>query len=646
MFNFIRRHQRLMQLVLLVLILPSFVLIGVSGYTNYVSGDEDLVTVGDQAVTAQEYDLARRNQLNMLQRSMGGGFDPALVETPEAKQQLLNSLVDRRVLIEVATKDRFSVSDAALRQAIASNPELQENGVFSPQLYNMLLAQQGISSQEFEQSQRAELALSRVIAPVVQTAHLPESIVKELESILLETRFIQTHDYVAQDYLEQQVISDDEIQAWYAANQETLRLPDYVNVDYLLLNEAAAVKSVAEIKEEDLQAYYEQNKSRFVTPARIHLSHILLQPGKNDNEHQVVQQQAKELAAQAQAEPNAFSELAKEHSQDKGSASSGGELGWITQGHWPVALQDAVFALKKGEVSGVIEGPDGYHIFKANEYEPEQSQSFDVVKADIEAEVRQQLAAESFAEMATQLTHLVYENPESLDAAADALGVSVLKAQGIARERVLSADELGQQEPSAHLDLLEDPRVRRALYTTQSLQDKHNAGVIEIASDTILAVRVNEFVPAHVPSLDQLRDQVYAFLQQEKALDAARAAGEEQLKRLQQGATTDLAFSAELSVSRIQPGPISKASLDALMAVDTATLPAFVGVEVDNGYQLIKVLDQEQAKMDSMLSEAIQGQLQQIWSNAQEEVFMSALREQLHVKQLPAAETVMAAELE
>ena len=104
-----------MQLVLLILILPSFVLIGVSGYSNYVSGDEDLVKVGDQAVTAQEFDMARRNQLNDLQRSMGGAFDPALVDTPAAKQQLLDSLVDRRVLIEIATKERFSVSDSALR---------------------------------------------------------------------------------------------------------------------------------------------------------------------------------------------------------------------------------------------------------------------------------------------------------------------------------------------------------------------------------------------------------------------------------------------------------------------------------------------------------------------------------------------------
>lgn len=645
MFNFIRKHQRLMLLVILVLILPSFVLLGVSGYSSYTSGDEELVTVGDQAVTAQEYDAARRNQLNMLQRSMGGAFDPALVETPTAKQQLLDSLVDRRVLIEVATKDRFSVSDMALRQAIASNPDLQENGVFSPQLYTMLLAQQGMSLQDFEQSQRAELALSRVIAPVVQTATLPDFVLDELEEILLETRLIQTYDFAAQDLLAQQTITEAEVQAWYNSNQEALRLPDYVNVDYLLLNEDAAVQSVAAVNDEDLEAYYEQNKARFVTPARIHLSHILLQLSKNDSEYQAVQQEAKALAAQAKSNPDSFAELAQEHSQDKGSASSGGELGWITHGNWPIALQNAVFALKEGEVSDVIEGPDGYHIFKVNAYEPEQSQSFDSVKAQIADEVRQQLAAEKFAEMATQLTQLVYESPENLDAAADALGLSVLKAQGVARDRMLAAEELGI-EPAEHFTLLEDPRVRRALFTTQSLQDQHNAGVIEISSDTILAVRVNEFVPAHAPALEQLYDQVQNLLQAEKAVAAARTAGQEQLKLLQSGETDTLDFSTEQYVSRIDPGSLPTSSLEALMAVDTTQLPAYVGVDLANGYQLIKVIGQEEGAIDPMLSAAIQSQLQQIWSDTQEQIFMKALRDQLQVKQLPAAAAALAADIE
>ena len=645
MFNFIRKHQRLVLLVILILILPSFVLIGVSGYSSYTSGDDELVTVGDQAITSQEYDAARRNQLAMLQRSMGGAFDPALFETPQARQQLLDSLVDRLVLIEIATKDHFSVSDTALRQAIAATPELQENGTFSPELYTRLLAQQGISIKDFEQSQRAELALRRVIEPVIQTAVLPDFILSELEEILLETRLVQTYDVMVSDLQDQQTVTDDEIQTWYQANQDQLRLPDYVNVDYVLLNEDAAVQSVPAVSEEDLSAYYEQNKTRFVTPARTNISHILLQTsGSNAQE---VLQAAKDLAQQAKAAPATFAELAKQHSQDKGSAASGGELGWITQGTWPEVLQNAVFALQEGEVSDVIEGPDGYHIFKVNAFQPEQNQPFESVRAELAEEVRQQLAAEKFAEMATQLTQLVYESPDSLEAAADALGLDVLQAQGVTRDRVLSATELGLEgDSSAHLDLLTDPRVRRALYSAQSLQDKQNAGVIEIASDTIVAVRVNEFVPEHVPSLEQLHDQVLVALQQEKAVAAARALGQEQLAALQAGDAANIEFSPEQSVSRIAPGALSGNSIEALMAPEADQLPAYVGVDLPSGYQIIKVLSQEQIDLSPMLSAAIQGQLQQVWTNAQEQAFMAALREQLGVKQLPEADAVLFADSE
>lgn len=645
MFNFFRQHQRLMQLVLLILILPSFVLIGVSGYSNYVSGDTDIVKVGDQAVTSQEFDMARRNQLNELQRSMGGAFDPELADTLEAKQQLLNALIDRRVLIEIATKERFSVSDSALRNAIASMPELQEDGVFSPQRYNQLLAGAGIASKDFEQSQRAELALNRVIEPVVRSASLPPVVAQALQKVLTESRTIQLHHFNTDAFIAQQHVDEAEIKAWYESHQDQLRLPDYVNADFIVLNEEAAIKNVPTLKEDDLRAYYEQNKARFLTPARIHLSHILIHPGINDTEHQAAQQKAKELAQKAQADPTGFADLAKAESQDAGSASSGGELGWITHGNWPEALQSAVFALNKGDVSGVIEGPDGYHIFKANDFQPEQSQSFDSVRSQITDEVRQQLAAERFAEMATQLTNLVYESPESLDVAADSLGVTVFNAKGIARDRLLDEADIGAQD-NPYASLLDDVRVRRALYAPTSIEQKQNAGVIELSSDTLVAVRVNEFIPSHVPTLDQVQAVVKEQLLRDKALAAAQAAGTTELSQLQAGAKPSVSFGESIEVSRINSQNIAKETVDALMRADTTQLPTYVGVSNDNGYELIKIVAKESGSPDPMIEDFLNLQLQQLWGNAQEQAFMQALREQLQVKELPAAQEALNSELE
>ena len=156
MFDFIRSHQRLMQLVLLILIFPSFALVGISGYTNYVSGDEDLAQVGDATITLQDFEAAQRNQTQQLQSRMGAAFDPSVLETPEIRESLLESLIDRGLIIDTAQREHFSVSDTVLRRAISAIPELQVDGRFSAERYNEVLASMGISSRDFEQSQRSE----------------------------------------------------------------------------------------------------------------------------------------------------------------------------------------------------------------------------------------------------------------------------------------------------------------------------------------------------------------------------------------------------------------------------------------------------------------------------------------------------------
>src|SRR5690554_3647056 len=262
MFDFIRTHQRLMQLVLLVLILPSFVLIGVSGYTNYVSGDKDLVKVGDSAVTLQEFELARRNQLEQMQRNAMGRFDPEVLNNRFAREMLLESLVDRRILVDTATRMRFSVSDTVLRNAIAEMPEFQEDGRFSAEQYNELLASAGLSTRDFEQGQRGEMALQRVLGPVANSAFMPDYVLQQVSAALTEQRSLSMQVFPASDYEKEIEVSEADIKAWYDQNSERLRVADQVAVQYLLLDEDVAMQAVAEIPEADLQAYYEQNKSR------------------------------------------------------------------------------------------------------------------------------------------------------------------------------------------------------------------------------------------------------------------------------------------------------------------------------------------------------------------------------------------------
>ncbi|ASR89847.1 SurA N-terminal domain-containing protein [Alcaligenes aquatilis] len=642
MFEIIRKNQRVMQLVLLVLILPSFVLIGVSGYSSYVSGDSDIVKVGDSAITSQEFDRARRMQLDDMQRNNPSGFDLAQADSLESRRALLESLIDQRVQIEVATADRFNVSDIALRDYIATMPEFQENGVFSPALYSQVLASAGIDTRDFEQSQRGQLALQRVLGPVAASTSMLPSVMNKLEIALTEERGVRTRTFLTRDFEPEVQISDADLQAWYDANKQSLELPQQVKVEYLLLNEAAAFKDLPTPTDEQLKQYYEQNKARYVQPGRVNISHILVNvpAGASDSEREAAQTKARELAEKAQANKDDFADLARANSQDEGSAREGGELGWISKGSWPSVLENAVFALKKGDVSGVIEGPNGFHIFKSNEVQPEQGESFEQARSKVQEEVRKQLASERFADMASKLTNLVYDNEDSLEAAANALGLTLKQAEGISRQGLIPASQVEGDLAAANgpdAAVLDDSRVRQALFNAEALASRKNAGVVEVSPDTLIALRVIDVTDAHVPALDKVRTIAEENLRREKAAALAVQAGEDYLKQLQAGSEPEN-FSAQFAVSRAEFPEMDEALLNKVLANPVDKLPAYVGDRQPQGYTVVQILSHQPGKAGNPGLDMLTAQLTQAMARTETQAVLQAMRVQEKVQILPEAE--------
>lgn len=670
MFDFIRSHQRLMQFLLLVLIVPSFALIGVSGYSSYVSGDYDLVKVGKSAITMQEYERARSNQLQQMQQMSPGGFDPAVLDDPIIRANLLESLIDYRVLASTAADERFSVSDTVLRQAIAAMPQLQVDGQFSPDRYNEVLASVGMTTRDFEQSQRFELALERVLGPVAKTTRVPTSVVHNLEHALTEARTVRLKVYESDAYIDQVNVSNADIQTWYDEHKQDYEIPEQVSMQYLLLDEAAAMANLPEITEQELKAYYDQNKTRFTQVARTELSHIQINvpAGATQEQRDEAHERATSIAEKVRSDPLSFADMAIEHSDDAGSARNGGALGWITQGTWPAALDRAVFELEKGQVSEAVEGTNAYHIFLANDVRPEEVESFDEVSDTIRQEVQRQLGAERFADMATRLTGLIYDNPESLEPAAQALSMNMKSASGITRDTLLSAADAGDDAAASSDDasILNDVRVRRALFSPQVLNQGHNSGIIEISPDTMLVVRVTEQHPAHIPDLERVADRVRAQITSQRAHALAVEAGQEFLSSLQQGmsesewqerAVADSGesespdevaaetegttlFGEPLTISRINPQGVDKALLDSTLALD-AELPAYTGVESRRGFVVARVEERTTESTDSSMLAALPEELRQLWGQAEERAVLQAMRVQTEVELLPEAHDVI-----
>lgn len=650
MFDFIRHHQRLMQLILLVLILPSFALIGVSGYSTYVSGDHDLVKVGSSAITLKEFDQAKSNQLQQLQSRAGASFDPAMLDNPEARKALLDSLIDRHVVVSSAIKNHFSVSDAVLRQTIASIPDLQVDGRFSPERYSQVLASMGVSSRDFEEGQRSELALQRVLGPVSATASLPAPVTQSIEQALTAQRTLRLRTFAADDFKKGIQVSDADVKAWYDKNQQKLEIPEYVSAQYLLLNEAAAMQGLPAVSDADMHKYYEQNKKRYVTPARVQLSHIQvnLSADATADQKAAAQARAEELAKKAAAGKADFAALARADSDDAGTAKDGGKLGWITKNTLPADLETVVFALKKGEVSGVVKGPGGLHIFKADDVQPERGETFDQAKSKVQSEIRRQLGADRFADMASKLTSLVYDNATSLKPAAEALGLSVKEANGIAVDRLLPASVVDGAAASASEDaaVLGDVRVRRALFSSQVLADKGNSGVIEISPDTMVVVRVGKVTPKHVQPLDKATASIREQLVRERAAAAAEKAGEAVLASLRanpNGASLE-GFANAVTVSRIDMHGLSKNVLDASFEVNPQKLPGYTGVKGPDGFVVVRVEHAAPGKLNPTLQATLPLQLGQALGQAEEKAVLQAMKTAVGVKMLPEAEKALAGE--
>src|SRR5690606_12615484 len=190
-----------------------------------------------------------RNQLEQFRQHLGGQIAPALVDTPAMREQLLNQLIDQRLLLQVVADNRFSVSDGALRNTIAAIPQVQDNGRFSPERYRQVLAAQGLTPTSFEAGLRRDLAVSRVLEPVSASARVPATVADGIQTALTQQRTIQTRLFPSSDFRAKVQVSDQDVQAWYEANKQQLQVPEQVQAQYLVLDEAAATQGV-QVKDE------------------------------------------------------------------------------------------------------------------------------------------------------------------------------------------------------------------------------------------------------------------------------------------------------------------------------------------------------------------------------------------------------------
>ena len=634
MFDLVRNHKRWMLFLVLILILPSFVFFGIEGYTRFMEGDQALAKVDGSSITRAEYDMARRNQLDRARQMLGGNFDPLLFDTPQMRQQILDDLIDARVISAATADGHFAVSDNALRQAIAQIPAVQQNGRFDPQLYAQALAAQGLTAAQFENSLRYDLARGLVLEPVLESGSAPQALVQSLMAAMAQERTVRLRSFAVQDFRDGIQVSEADVKQFYDANAQRFHVAETIDAQYLVLDSQAVMKDLS-VTDDELTAYYEQNKNRFTNQEARRVSHILIEASADASqaERAEARKQAEALAAQARQDPAQFAELARANSQDAGSADAGGSLGWISRGIMVAPFEDAAFALAPGAVSDVVQTDFGFHVIKVDEVREQSVKPLAEVRDELAEEIRMQKAGERFGDAAGRLTDLVYDNPDSLQPAAEALGLQLQTARGVAR------DAAPQDAP----DVFGDARVRQALFSAEVAREGRNSGVIELAPDRLVALHAERVTPAHTAPLAEVEDEIRQELLAQRALEAAEAAGKKVLAGLQQGEAAE-GFGEEQTVSRANRNGLALPVLREVMQVpQEQTLPAYVGAVADDAFviaQVLKIAAGEPASSDAVKAEA--AGLGNALAAAQARAVMQALRARYNVQIEPLAAEVIA----
>lgn len=633
-----------MLVILLVLVVPAFAFFGLEGYTGFMSRDRTLAEVNGVSITQPEFDAVRRNQLEEVRLAMGSQFDIEAIDTPAFRQSVLDDIINQRVIVETAMRGRFSVSDEQLRETIARIPAVQEDGRFSAQRYRQVLAAQGMTPADFEARVRSDLILSQVLGPVANTAAAPQRVVDDLLEALIQERTVSIRRFNASAFESDIEVTDDDVATWYVDNAESLRLPDSVNIQYLVLDEAAARQGLT-VPEAEIVTFYRQNEARYGQPEQRRVSHILIEvaPDADDDARAQARARAQEIAGALQEDPAGFAQAAREFSEDPGSASQGGDLGWIARNTLVPEVEEAVFELEPDTISDVIESAFGYHVAIVTDLRGAGVKPLEEVREDVENEVLRQMASVRFADMATELTNRVYDERDALAPIALELGLTLRQAEGVARSGVLPSEFFAREvqiEPGQR-QILNNPRVLQVAYSPEVFRDRYNSGLIEVNPGTIVVLRVESVNPSAVPALDLVQEIIREDLLRQRAVSLARQAGQAALSVIDEG-QSPIGFSAAEVVSRQDGRSLTDRELDAAMRLARDEVPRVIGVDTANGFTLLNVT--EVLPGEPLPAEAVdqfKQQLAQAWGVAQEQAVLEVLRREFNVEVLPAARALI-----
>jgi peptidyl-prolyl cis-trans isomerase D len=552
------------------IIVALLALTGVDAIFTSTSNSQNAAVVNGEKITTVELNQAVEMQRRQLLQQLGRDFDASLLDEKLLRESALNGLIERAVLLQGAKDAKFAFSQQALDQLILQTPEFLVDGKFSAERFDQVIRQLGYNRLQFRQMLEQEMLIGQLRAGLANSGFVTDEQVQAFASLEKQTRDFAT--LTLQADLDAVVLSDNDIKAYYEAQAGEFMTPEQVVLEYVELNKAAFFDQV-EVSAEALQTAYENEIANLAEQRRA--AHILLEVNDTLNDEQA---QTKLVEVQKRLEQGEdFAALAKELSDDSGSAGEGGDLGFAGPGVYDPAFEEALYALDKNAVSAPVRSEFGWHLIKLLDVQAPEVPSFASLEEKLQRDLKARQVEQRFVEVAKELEDSAFEASD-LAQPAQELGLEVKLTEAFGRQG-------GSEGLSANRQVIQ------AAFSDEVLEDGSNSSVIELDPDTVVVVRVKEHSKPEQLPLEQVQDSIREQLTKVRASEAVKAKGEALLTALRSGQTpieqadAEQAWQVVEAATRSYEG-VEPAVLQTLFRMPkpaSADTPSFATVSLSNG---------------------------------------------------------------
>ena len=619
MFNFVQKRKRAVQVIMVIATLP-FLFWGIDSYRN-PSGEDYVALVAGEKIHRQEFDQALRAQQETMRETMGDSFNVTVLDDPEVRISVLEGLIQQRLLNREAARIGLTVLDFQLVEVIQDISMFQQDGKFSNQLYKELLRNQGMDAVMFESRVRQDMMRQQVIDAYTKNGFISNTVAKNIIRLSEEKREISRVEIQPEQFLSQIKPNNDAIKSYYDSHQTKFRQPEQVRVEYLVLSVDGLAKEVQVSTDETIR-YFDEHKAEFGQVEERQASHILLSAPTtaSDADKAAAHAKAEELLSQIKQSPESFADLARQYSQDAGSADKGGDLGFFARGTMDKVFEDEIFQMEVEEIRGPVQTDFGFHIIKLSAIKAGEIVNFDRVKNQVEEKLRKQKAGKEFGEMAEEFRNMVYEQSDSLQPAAEAFRLPIQQSGWISRK---------EGKPS----YFTNGKLLQAIFSEDSIKNKRNTESIEVTPDTLITARVLDHRPAAMRSITVVREEITKLVARQQATDRAVKEGREKLERLQNGEKNVVEWSPTQQVSRNEPQGIDYEILRSIFKTRSTGLPVYTGIiNPQGGFSLIRISDViESAPPDEKKIKVFSRQMQQIFAQEELSSYLTAIKQRSDV---------------